>query len=198
MTEPSLHIAVLAAGASTRFGSPKQLVRLNGRPLLHLAVSRATAVAGQAVTVVLGAHAATLAPLLRHTSASVIVNRGWTEGLASSIRLAITQAPAACDGVLLMLADQAAVSAEDLKRLASLWRRAPHLIAAARYAGTIGVPAVFPRCEFPALTALRGDRGARGLLQARRDRLVTLELAHAAVDIDTPEDLLSWPGDAPR
>ncbi len=43
--EAALHVVVLAAGASTRFGSPKQLVRLNGRPLLHLAVSRAVEVA---------------------------------------------------------------------------------------------------------------------------------------------------------
>src|ERR1700733_9317951 len=86
----NLHVIVLAAGASTRFGSPKQLVRLNGRPLLHLAVSRAVEVAGQAVTVVLGANAAELAPLLRHTPAAVVVNREWAEGMGSSVRMGIS------------------------------------------------------------------------------------------------------------
>lgn len=188
--EPTLHAVVLAAGASTRFGSPKQLVRLDGRPLLHRAAARAAQVAGQSVTVVLGAHAAELAPLLRHTSATVVVNRDWSEGLASSIRIGIAHVPASADGVLLMLADQAAVTAEDLKRLVGLWRRQPHLIAAARYEGTVGVPAVFPRSELSALAALRGDRGARSLLARRPDHVAAIELANAAIDIDTPEDLL--------
>ncbi len=188
--DPPLHAVVLAAGASTRFGSPKQLVRLDGRPLLHRAVARAAEVAGQSITVVLGAHADELGPLLRHTSASVIVNRGWSEGLGSSIRVAVRQLPASCEGVLLLLADQAAVTGADLQRLCGLWRRQPHLIAASRYDGTVGVPAIFPRSEFSELAALRGDRGAQALLRGRSDRVVAIELANAAVDIDTPEDLL--------
>jgi molybdenum cofactor cytidylyltransferase len=196
--EPVLHAVVLAAGASTRFGSPKQLVRVNGRPLLHRAVAQAGEVAGQAVIVVLGAHAAELSPLLRHTSASVIVNRAWSEGLASSIRLAIAHVPPSCDGVLITLADQAAVTGSDLQRLYGLWRREPHRIAAARYEGTIGVPAIFPRSEFPALCALRGDRGARSLLHGRSDQIVAIDLANAAIDIDTPEDLLRLSADPTR
>src|SRR5580692_3150975 len=94
---PSVHVIVLAAGASTRFGSPKQLVRVNGRPLLHLAVSRAVEIAGQSVTVVLGANAAQLAPLLRHTPASVVINRDWSEGMGSSVRTGIAQVPATAD-----------------------------------------------------------------------------------------------------
>ena len=82
----SLHVIVLAAGASTRFGSPKQLAQVHGRPLLQLAVARAVEVAGQAVTVVLGANAAELVPLLRHTGASVVINREWAEGMGSSVR----------------------------------------------------------------------------------------------------------------
>src|SRR5687768_7499975 len=119
---PSLHAIVLAAGASTRFGSPKQLVRVDGRPLLHAAVSRAVDVAGHSVSVVLGAHAAELAPLLRHSAASVVINRDWNEGMASSIRAGIARLPGSCNGVMLVLADQAAVTAEDLRRLAAAWR----------------------------------------------------------------------------
>lgn len=188
---PSLHVVVLAAGASTRFGSPKQLVRLNGRPLLHLAVSRAVEVAGQAVTVVLGANAADLAPLLRHTPAAVVINRDWAEGMGSSVRAGIARVPATADAALLMLADQAAVTAEDLRRLVSTWRRQPHCIVSAHYAGTAGVPAIFPREDFPALSALRGDAGARALLKRGGERLVRVPLQSAAIDIDTPEDLLN-------
>ncbi len=193
-SEPSaLHALVLAAGASTRFGSPKQLVRVQGRPLLHRTVANAAEIAGQAVLVVLGAHAADLAPLLRHSTASVIVNREWSEGIASSIRIGIAHLPASCDGVLLLLADQAAVTVEDLKRLAGVWRRQPHCIVASRYDAIVGVPAIFPRADFPQLAALRGDRGARDLLRRAEGRVVALELANAGIDIDTPEDLLRLP-----
>jgi molybdenum cofactor cytidylyltransferase len=185
-----LHAIVLAAGASTRFGSPKQLVRVGGRPLLHTALARACDVAGSAVTVVLGAHAAELTPLLTHSQASVVINRDWREGMASSIRAGVSRLPSSCSAVLLMLVDQAAVTAEDLQRLAGAWRRQPDYIVAARYGTTTGVPAIFPRAAFSDLNALRGDVGARALLQRNPDRLVRVPMARAAIDLDTPEDLL--------
>ena len=162
---------VLAAGSSSRFGSPKQLVRVNGRPLMHTVVSRAVELAGHSVTVVLGANAAELAPLLRHSPAGIAVNRDWAEGIASSIREGIAHAPQSADGVLIALADQVAVTTEDLRRLAGVWRRAPASIAAAQYAGTVGVPAIFPRWCFRELNELRGDRGAQLLLNRHVDRL---------------------------
>jgi molybdenum cofactor cytidylyltransferase len=192
-----IHVMVLAAGASSRFGSAKQLVRVNGRPLMLTAVSRAVELAGHSVTVVLGAHAAELAPLLRHSPASVAINRDWTEGIASSIREGLTHAPSTADGILIALADQAAVTTEDLRRLAGLWRRDPTSIAAAQYAGAVGVPAIFPRWCFRELNELRGDRGAQVLLQRHVDRLARLAMPSAELDIDRPEDLLALEESAP-
>jgi molybdenum cofactor cytidylyltransferase len=189
-TGGGLHAVVLAAGASTRFGSPKQLVRVAGRPLLHAAIAHAADVAGSAVSVVLGAHAAELTPLLSHSQASIVINRDWREGISSSIRAGVSRLPSSCNAVLLMLADQAAITAEDLKRLVGAWRRQPDYIVAARYGMTTGVPAVFPRSAFSDLAALRGDMGARVLLQRNPDRVVRVPMASAAIDIDTPEDLL--------
>ena len=186
-----IHVMVLAAGASSRFGSTKQLVRVNGRPLMHTIVSRAVELAGHSVTVVLGAHAGELAPLLKHSPASVAVNRNWSEGIASSIREGLSHALQTADGVLIVLADQAAVTTEDLRRLAGAWRRNPASIAAAQYAGGVGVPAIFPRWCFRELNELRGDRGAQLLLQRHVDRLVRLPMPSAELDIDRPEDLLS-------
>ena len=187
----SLHAVVLAAGASTRFGSPKQLVRVAGRPLLHTAVTRAAEVVGNALTVILGAGAAQLAPLLKHSPGAVVVNQDWREGIASSIRVAVARLPATCAGVMLVLADQAAVSADDLKRLAGTWRKQPQYIAAALYAGVCGAPAIFPRSTFRELAELRGDAGARQLLRRNADRIVRVPMPSAALDIDTPEDLLA-------
>ncbi|HEV7137035.1 MAG TPA: nucleotidyltransferase family protein [Steroidobacteraceae bacterium] len=185
-----LHAIVLAAGASTRFGSAKQLVRIGDRPLLSLIAGRAAEVVGHALIVVLGAGAAELAPLLKHSPGSVVVNRDWREGLASSIRAGIARLPSSCAAVMLVLADQACVTAEDLRRLAGAWRRQPLGVAAARYGGTVGVPAIFPQHLFAELNDLKGDTGARILLRRHADRLVRVPMMSAAFDLDTPDDLL--------
>ena len=192
-----VHVIVLAAGASTRFGSTKQLVRVNGRPLMHTIVSRAVELAGHSVTVVLGANAGELAPLLKHSPASVAVNRDWSEGIASSIREGLRHTPSQADAVLIALADQAAVTTEDLRRLAGAWRRNPNAITAAQYSGTVGVPAIFPRWCFRELNELRGDRGAQMLIQRHMDRLVRLPMPGAELDIDRPEDLLALEASTP-
>jgi molybdenum cofactor cytidylyltransferase len=187
----TLHAIVLAAGASTRFGTPKQLAQVNGRPLLQIVVERAVEVIGRAVTVVLGAHAAKIVPVLRNSPASVVINRDWNEGLASSVRAGVAQLPGSCAGVMLLLADQATVSAADLARLAEAWQRQPDYIVAAQYAGTVGAPTIFPRTSFAALMRLHGDHGAQALLRGNPHRVVRVPLARAASDIDTPDDLIA-------
>lgn len=190
MPEETLHAIVLAAGASSRFGSAKQLVRIGDRPLLSLIAGRAAEVVGHALIVVLGARAAEISPLLKHSPGSVVVNRDWREGLASSIRAGIARLPASCTGAMLVLADQACVTAEDLRRLAGAWHRQPLCVAAARYGATVGVPAIFPRHLFGELSDLKGDTGAKALLRRHADGLVKVPMASAAFDLDTPDDLL--------
>ena len=186
-----LYSVVLAAGASTRFGSPKQLVRVAGRPLLHTAVTRAAEVTGNSLIVVLGSGAAQLAPLLKHSPGAVVINQVWREGLASSIRAGVVRLPAACSAVMLLLADQPSITADDLRRLAGSWRKQPQHIAAALYGGSCGTPAIFPRSSFRALSELRGDSGAQALLMRDPDRVVRVPMPSAAIDVDTPEDLLA-------
>jgi molybdenum cofactor cytidylyltransferase len=190
-TADGLYTIVLAAGASTRFGSPKQLVRLAGRPLLHTVVARAAEVTGNALIVVLGSGAGELAPLLKHSPGTVVINRDWREGLASSIRAGVARLPPACTAALLVLADQARVTTHDLRRLAGTWRKRPQYMAAALYAGTVGAPAIFPRSVFAELAALRGDAGARSVLRRGADTLLRVPMPSAALDVDTPEDLLT-------
>jgi len=194
----ALFAIVLAAGASSRFGSPKQLVRIAGRPLLHTAVTRASEVTGSALIVVLGCGAAELGAALKHSPGTIVINKDWREGLSSSIRAGVARVPLTCAGVMLLLADQAAVTADDLKRLAGTWRKQPQYIAAALYAGTTGVPAIFPRSMFRELAQLRGDRGARSLLRRSSERVVRVPMPGAAHDIDTPEDLLTLAAAAPQ
>jgi molybdenum cofactor cytidylyltransferase len=189
MTE--LHAIVLAAGASTRFGFPKQLAAVSGAPMLQLVLNRAVELCGSAVSVVLGANMADIVPVVSRMGVTVVCNRNWAEGLASSIRAAIEQLPESCMGALIILGDQPAVSGSDLRRLADAWRVDRQAMAAAQYAEDCGVPAVFPRCQFPSLLALRGEQGARNLLRNPVGRLIRVPMPSAALDIDTPQDLAS-------
>jgi molybdenum cofactor cytidylyltransferase len=183
------HILVLAAGASTRLGQPKQLVKLAGRPALHIVVSNAVAVAGHAVTVVVGAQAREMTHLLAHSPASVIVNRHWEEGMGSSLRFGVASLPPTCQAVMVLLGDQVAVTADDLKRLVSAWKGEESMIAASVYDQRVGVPAIFPRVCFSELSELRGDQGARKILERNSYRLVRVPMSNASIDLDTPEDL---------
>lgn len=189
MNTAELQIIVLASDASTRVDSSKQLTPVQGAASLQLVLSRATAVAGHAVTVVLGAHAAEIAPALGRLPASLVVNREWSEGIASSLRAGVLSLPGSCAAALLLLADQAAVTSADLQRLADTWRRSPRAIVAAQYSGGYGVPAVFPRSEFPALLRLRGAQGADALLRSPASDLIGVPMPSAATDIDRPGDV---------
>jgi len=190
----ALHAAVLAAGPSTRFGSPKQLVRLGGAPVLHQCIAAAFSIAGSSVTVVLGAHAREIAPTLRQSAASVVLNRDWEEGLAGSVRTAVRTAPPRCEALLLLLADQVAVTADDLRRLFAVWRRHPVLIGAALHGGAPGLPAIFPRWSFADLLELRGDRDPAQVLRRNIDRVVRVPMSNAGLALDRPEDLLMLSG----
>jgi CTP:molybdopterin cytidylyltransferase MocA len=196
-SDPVPHVLVLAAGAARRFGSPKQLARMGGESLLQRAVARATELAGQSVSVVLGAHAAAIVPLLRHSAANVVINRGWEEGLASSLRAGVAQLPAGTEAVLVTLADQVAITGFDLKRLIAAWHQQPDWIIAASYGGATGVPAIFPAHAFSALLELRGDVGARPVLHRMAGRCVRVPMPNAAIDVDTPEDLQNLAPRAP-
>lgn len=185
-----LACVLLAAGGSHRLGSPKQLVRLRGRPLLVHALAAACAAQPTApIVVVLGAHALRLRALVRRTAANaeVIYNARWANGMAGSLAAGLSAVPAGTAAVLVTLVDQPHVDARALRRVVAAWRRRPGLAAAARYSGRSGVPAVLPRALWRAVRTLEGDAGARALLQGSRVTLV--DMPEAALDIDTAADI---------
>jgi len=183
-----LHAAILAAGPTARFGGSEPIARRRGGPALHELAANAALVAGQSVTVVIGAYAKEVAPSLRQRAISIALDRGWEEGLASSIRVAVNSAPPGSEALLLMLADQVAITADDLRRLHASWKRHPILIAAALYQGAPGLPAVFPRWAFSDLLSLRGDRDARSVLRRNIDRVVRVPMSNAGINLDTADD----------
>jgi molybdenum cofactor cytidylyltransferase len=172
--------AVAAADADT---TPWQIALVNGVPLLPLVLSRATAVAGHAVTVVLGANARALAPALGRLPVTLVVDRHWEEGVAASIRAGLLALAGSCSGALLLHAAQSGVTSADLQRLVDLWRRNPRSIVAAQCGGGHELPAIFPRGEFPALLRLHGGQGARTLLRNPNATLAGVPMPSALASV---------------
>ena len=187
------HVAavIAAAGSSSRLGQPKQLLTIGGEPLLQRATRIAHEAGASPVFVVLGAHRELIESSVDLTAAKIVVNESWEEGIASSIRLGVERVEAESSdaiGVLLMTCDQPRVTADHLRRMIDAFSRRPESAAASVYGGTRGIPAIFPETAFADLLALRGDKGARGLLSEGRP-VAEIALEGGEVDIDRPEDL---------
>lgn len=180
---------VLAAGGSRRLGAPKQLLTWRGTSLVRRAVAAALGAGCHPVYVVVGNRAGEVTAELSGEDAVIVENPAWEQGLSSSIAAGVRAATSGTppDALLLVLVDQPHLSAELLGRLLGAFDGG---IAACRYAGTLGVPAVFGSEYFPALTRLTGDRGARALLevQSEAEHVRSVAWEEGAIDIDTAED----------
>ncbi len=161
-----LAAVVLAAGSSSRLGRPKQSIVFNGETLLERTVRIAREVADEIVVVT------------REN------NPDAGEGVASSIRAGVAKAGEA--RILILLCDQPFITAGHLRDLIAT--DAP--IVATHYSGIDGVPAVFAPEFITELLSLRGDRGARAVIERHRDKVRGVPFESAAVDIDTERDLL--------
>ncbi|MDB5096787.1 MAG: hypothetical protein JWM80_1208 [Cyanobacteria bacterium RYN_339] len=189
MNDPTA-VLILAAGASTRLGHPKQLVQFRGKPLLAHAIEAATAADLGPIWVVLGAHAAEIRPVVSRYGVRVVTNRDWATGLAGSIRAGLSAiAPGLCQDLLLMLCDQPCLEPDHLISLVAARRACARAIAASEYNGQRGVPAVFARAIWPELLALTGQHGAREVVARDPARVVALPFAWGALDVDTAADV---------
>jgi CTP:molybdopterin cytidylyltransferase MocA len=174
---------VLAAGASTRLGHPKQLVELAGERLLERAVRTAREAGCSPVVVVLGAAYEDILGRSQLGDAVPVINAEWAEGMASSIRFGVrTLGFVAKDaqGAVLLACDQPAVTPAHLRAL-----MASGEVTASAYAERRGVPAYFPASAFAVLMELRGDQGARELLHDAK----AIDLPSGETDIDTLADV---------
>ena len=180
---------VLAAGGSSRFGSPKQLHSFAGEPLVRRAALAALDAGASPVLVVLGAHADLVAPALDGLEVSIVMNADWAQGLATSLAAGMRAllADPSCDGALVMLTDQPLGDAAALARLLAAFDASHRLVASAS-GGALGAPAVFGREHADDLLTLEGDAGAGRWLRARGDEVTCVPLAAAALDVDTPLD----------
>ncbi len=185
---------IIAAGNSSRMGAPKQLLEVDGEALL-LRTFRAVAASGaDPIAVVLGAGAETVRSRVPLAKALIVVNPDWPTGMASSICAglrALERLHPGIDAVLLTPCDLPGISGKAIAGLIGA-HRSPAQIVASLYGGRLGAPAVFGRDHFPALLALKGDSGARSLLNSRSAHVTAVETPELGFDLDTPADVARW------
>ncbi|BAY62226.1 hypothetical protein NIES22_22950 [Calothrix brevissima NIES-22] len=187
----TIPLIILAAGASTRMGKPKQLLPYQGRSLLQHTVESAIASLCQPVIVVLGANTQQIRSQLNQDLVQIVENPQWNLGMSTSIRSgisALNHDSQNIEAAVITVCDQPYISTEIINNLISAYSATKKPIIASQYANTLGVPALFSRQFFPELLTLNQDTGAKYLIKKYRDLVLAVNFPLGAVDIDTPND----------
>lgn len=172
---------VLAAGKASRFGSPKQLLQIDGETLIDRACRTASEAGYNPVLRLLGAHAENIEARPCPTGIETFVHTGWAEGMGSSLAAGVSHLLELCpelDAVFVLLADQPMITASLLKSMETELRTASVVWCH-------GPPALFARKHFEALQSLQGDRGAKAIVG--NHQAAVLPFPGAVWDIDSPE-----------
>jgi len=183
-------VVILAAGASSRLGLPKQNLVYQHITLLQHAVFNALQVSAN-VIVVLGANTGLIEPTIKDKPITILHNEDWANGMASSIQVAIThiqQTQLRTNPVILMLCDQPFADAKILNQLISEKNISKKGIIASAYKNALGVPVLFDVTYFSQLLLLRGQDGAKVLLKQFLGDVQAVPFDLGVVDIDTLED----------
>jgi molybdenum cofactor cytidylyltransferase len=191
MNSSTIGLMILAAGASTRMGTPKQLLAYRGCTLiLHVAEVAITSVC-QPIVVVLGANAEQIKPEISQLPVHIVENQQWADGMSSSIRVGLEALLAVnqnLEAVAIALCDQPFVSSQTLDRIVEAYRFTGKPIIASEYAGTLGVPVLFSRSLFSELMALKSNEGAKQLIKRHIHEVFSVPFPEGSIDIDTPTD----------
>jgi molybdenum cofactor cytidylyltransferase len=193
MPRSSIGLIILAAGASTRMGSPKQLLQFSGKSLIRHSVQTALASKCFPVIVVLGANKDLIKLELEDLPVFVAENPDWKQGMASSIHAGLDMLLTVFPGVkgtIIMLCDQPFVNTLFINNLVDTFEKEQGHIVSSYYGNDFGVPAVFPKKLFDELSALQGNAGAKKLIQQHSAEVIPVVFPEGLVDIDTPEDYL--------
>jgi Uncharacterized MobA-related protein len=189
---------LLAAGRSTRFGGDKLLAPLRGRPVIRWS-AEGLARAVDMMCVVVPTDAPELTEVLAGLDVAIVENAERDRGLSSSIAVGMAALPAEVEAVVIALADQPLLNPAVVRAVCGAWRAAATEVLAVvpRYRDGRGHPVLFARTAFPSLRHLRGDRGARDLLDSMCSRLLVVNVDDLAPrDVDTPDMLSKVEGSA--
>lgn len=185
-------IILLAAGNSTRMGSPKQLLLYQGKTLLERIVDTSLQVFdNNKIILVLGANHSEIAFQIKDKITLISVNEEWESGMASSIKAGLQTLLKHFPDMqrcIISVCDQPYLSNEVFIEMLKLADYSSKEIIAAKYAGTIGVPALFSKKYFKKLLHLSCEQGAKKIIQQNMDDVNIFIFDEGAIDIDTPSD----------
>ena len=181
---------ILGAGASQRFGPPKQLLPFRGTTMLGWVIGQAQRASGlDEVVVVLGRAAEEVLEKVDFGVARVVENPVFGEGCSSSYRAGIGALDSSASALMIILGDLPGITPEIINRLAEAWREEETPVALCSYQGRKGHPMIFARSMFPQLVDLHGDKAAWKLVDANSASVqeVHFDLPYPD-DINTPAD----------
>jgi EmrB/QacA subfamily drug resistance transporter len=181
---------VLAAGGSVRMGQLKQLLPVGGQPMVRRVAEAVCAAELAQVLVVVGARADQVAQALVALPVDVVANEQWAEGMSTSLRAGLQALRPEIQAVLIVLADQPALTPHLLKALVARYHATGAPIVAPFFRGQHGNPVLFDRSLFPELLAVEGDQGGRALLVRHHERMECIDIDDpaAVLDVDTRQD----------
>jgi molybdenum cofactor cytidylyltransferase len=182
---------ILAAGSSSRMGSPKQILQYRGESLLRRAALAAIGAGCRPVIVVTGAHCELSRRELEGLDVQEVLNTHWETGMASSIRAGVeglVSVDADAAAAILMLCDQPHVTIDLISALVAAHRSTGSRVVASTYGGSFGVPALFGREVFAELIQLDGMTGAKEVIKRHASQAYFLPFPSGEVDVDTPND----------
>ncbi len=184
-------ILILAAGSSSRMGRSKQLLEINGQPLLLQTVRRALECDKGPVIVVLGSGEQSHLDIIKDLPVRTIINHYWKSGIGSSIKTGlhhiVREVPEA-KGVIILVCDQPELTSTHILSMIETFSGSGKSIIASKYDDTYGVPALFSRSFFSNLLIIADDHGAKKIIEQFPDQLMTVEFTGGAIDLDTAED----------
>lgn len=187
---------VLAAGMSIRFGQAKQLLKLGNKYLLEWVLDAALASRLDRVVLVLGhEHQKILQALGLKTSLArlqIVINRRYREGQSRSLQSGLTQVHKAFSSIMFLLGDQPMLQAGTIDHLLERFWDSDKNICVPVYRGKRGNPTIFSHALYERLMAIKGDTGARDIISANPDQVLSVEMEDPLVffDIDSRADLV--------
>jgi molybdenum cofactor cytidylyltransferase len=182
---------ILAAGSSSRMGTPKQILQFKGSSLLKRVTLAALGARCRPVVVVTGARAELSRRELEALDVHEAFNASWETGMGSSVRTGIeclVNIEANVAGTVLLLCDQPHVTSDMISTLVATHHATGSPIIASAYAGTFGVPALFSRTLFAELTQLEGTSGAKEIIKRHASDTHFVTFPECETDVDTPDD----------
>lgn len=179
----------LAAGTSSRMGSNKLLLTVDGESLVRRAARRALAGGLAPLMVVLGHQAGRVAEELRGLPCETVLNPDFASGITSSLAAGVAALPATARAAVVLLSDMPHVTAEMIATLVGRYRASAAPLVVSDYAGVDAPPMLYDRALFAELAAMAGGSCGKQVVKRHRGEAEVVHWpAVALADLDLPAD----------